>query len=269
MQKVNKTVFRIMALVLMMITLASISAVSVFAQSTYSTVIEDDADLLDPEEEIELEDKMSEILEYGNAAFVTVDSNNTDASTYASQKYYELFGSDSGVLFLIDMDNRRLQIYSDGEIYKTITKTRANEVTDNVYTYATKGDYYTAAYEAFDQIGSILDGLVVVTPMKYVTNALLAVGIALFINYVIIAVQRHTADPSRNTQQAIVHEKGNPTARDAVHGVTVNMTKQDRSRHIDSSGGGIVGGGSFGGGGGSFGGGGGGGSSGGGGGHSF
>lgn len=165
----------------------TVTTVSSFAADTgYKVILEDDADLLTPEEEASLISVMNEITEYGNVAFKTVDINYSSTSGYASSYYHEQFGSESGTLFLIDMDNRMLYIFSDGDLYKIVSKGRANTITDNVYRYASNGDYFNCSKEAFSQIYTILNGNEIAQPMKYISNALLAILLALLINFIII-----------------------------------------------------------------------------------
>ncbi|MDE6202314.1 MAG: TPM domain-containing protein, partial [Lachnospiraceae bacterium] len=90
-------------------------------ETGYQIIIEDDADLLSEEEETQLAAKMQEITAYGNAAFKSVSYNNYSASYFAGLYYHEIFLSESGTLFLIDMDNREIYIFSDGAIYKPVT----------------------------------------------------------------------------------------------------------------------------------------------------
>lgn len=163
----------------------------------YFVILEDDADLLDEEEETQLSSKMQEITAYGNAAFKSVSYNDRSASYFADTYYHKLFGTQSGTLFLIDMDNREIYIFSDGANYKTITASYANTITDNVYRYASKGDYYSCAYKAFEQIGSLLSGRKIAQPMKYISNLLLALILAALINYFIVMTMSGTAKPSK------------------------------------------------------------------------
>ena len=249
----------VMVLVLMLIP----SAAFADEDNGYQVIIEDEADLFTPSQEADLKEQMKGILPYGGAAIVTNDEYNYDAADLAEEKFRTYFGKDSATLLLIDMYNRRIQIFSDGAIYKTISTAKANEITDNIYTYASDGDYYTAAMKTFEQIETILSGGRITTPMKYATNAAFAIGIVLLINFIIITAQRKKKNTTSLTN-ALAYEggRGNITA---VKNVTATMLTQKKSRHVESSGGGGGGGGFSGGGGG----GGGGFSSGGGGGHSF
>ena len=231
--------------------------------TNYKAIIEDTAGLLSDTEKTQLLLEMEKITNYGHAAFHTTDANNSTADSYASGYYHNKFNKESGSLFLIDMDNRKVYIFSDGDIYKTVTKTYANVITDNVYTYASKQDYYTCASKVFEQEYDLLEGRRIAQPMKYISNALLAIVIALLLNYTIVRAYSSSKAPSRKELlDGIFMDKklNNPKA------VFTNETK--RYDPVESSSGGSSGGGGgFSGGGGGFSGGGG--SSGGGGGHSF
>lgn len=151
--------------------------------ASYRVVIEDGAELLTEEQETTLAEVMENITVYGNVAFATVAENSFTAEYYARTFYQSQFGTSSGTLFLIDMDNRMLWIHSDGAIYKVITASYANTITDNVYRYASDEEYYECAAEAYRQIFALLEGQKIAQPMKYISNALLAMILALLINF--------------------------------------------------------------------------------------
>lgn len=152
----------------------------------YRAVIEDDANLLTKEQKDDLSAVMKDITVYGNVAFKTLSINSISTENYAEYYYEKLFDDDSGTLFLIDMDNRMLYIYSVGDVYKVITKAYANTITDNVYRYASDGNYYKCATETFGQIFTLLEGDRIAQPMKYISNALLAMILALLVNFGIV-----------------------------------------------------------------------------------
>ena len=236
-------------------------------ETGYRAVLEDGADLLTDEEEKALLQQMEQILPYGNVAFVTNEERNYDAAEFARTWYLDNLGEVTGTVLLVDMYNRRIQIFSGQEMYQTISEVRANEITDNIYTYASEGDYYRCAREAFSQMQTILEGGAIVTPMRYATNAAFAVGIVLLVTFIIVYRQRKKTREVFALQSAIKADKSF-SKHGAVKDVKAIMTSQTKKRHVESSGGG-GGGGFSGGGGGGFSGGGGGGFSGGGGGHSF
>ena len=219
-------------------------------------IIEDEEDLLSDAEEKALLEHMEPISEYGGVAFVTV-SQYGDTSVYAKNQYREYFGKSSGFLFLIDMGRRNIWIFSDGTIYKTINKAYANTITDNVYRYATRGEYYECAASVYDQAKILLEGGHIAQPMKHISNALIALVCALLLNFVLLLIQRKEKYvPVKEIAAAM-------TTAAAVSILSKKKTKSKRHLHVESdssSGGGYSGGGGGGGGGGS---------SGGGGGHSF
>lgn len=224
----------------------------------YSVVVEDDAGLLTEEERSELAEAMQRVTAYGNAAFKTVTENGSTTESFARSYYRELFGTESGTLFLIDMDNRNIWIFSDGAIYKTVTSSYADTVTDNVYRYASSGDYYTCGAKAFEQIYDLLEGNRIAQPMKYISNALLAVILSLLINFGLVRYFSKLKNPGEGEILKSIEKKFTYTEPVATYTHT-----SKRYDPVSSSSGGSSGGGSSGrsSGGGS--------SSGGGGGHSF
>ena len=156
------------------------------SETNYEVIIEDDANLLTAKEIENLVNDMKPITEYGNVAFKSIDQNYTSSSNYAATYYSKLFGAESGTLFLIDMDNRYIYIYSDGKNYDIITKAKANIITDNVYKYASNRQYYTCAKEAFDQINTLLSGGKITEPMRYICNIILSFITVFIFNFLIV-----------------------------------------------------------------------------------
>ena len=99
----------------------------------YEAVIVDDAFLLSVAEKNMLLDKMKLITTYGNVMFNSISYNSTSTESYIKSLYREKYGSESGTIFVIDMDNRNIWIHSNGAINRTINKAYAETITDNVY----------------------------------------------------------------------------------------------------------------------------------------
>ena len=224
-------------------------------------VIRDNADLLTEEEEQKLYSHMLPITQYGGAAFFTNNDYVKSTEDYARSRYRELFGKKSGTIFVIDMYNRYIYIFSDGKIYNTVTKAKAETITDNVYMYARREEYYGCAARTFDQIAAILDGNQIPQPMKHISNALLSIAFSLVA--VFIAANRRTRMQKEDELQTYDEMVRRRFDMGPLAASTLIETK--RTAHYEGSSGGGGGGSSGGGGGG----GGGGGSSGGGGGHGF
>ena len=232
----------------------------------YSVYIQDDADLLSDEEEAKLVEDMKPVTEFGNAVFVSNTKYNSSTPQLAKEYYRTYSGTDSGTLFMVDMYNRYIYIYSDGEIYKTVTRSYADTITDNTYAKASKELYYECASEAFGQIHTLLEGGKIARPMKVITNILMAVCIAVILNYELVMISRRKKYVSAEAAAAAISSFA---AIAAITPKFLKVTKQYIPPATTSSGGGSSSGGFSGGGGGGGGFSGGGGSSGGGGGHRF
>lgn len=190
--------------VLLMLCYLLLPANAVQAAGEYSVLIQDDADLLTDEEEAKLSDVMEPITEYGNVMFASTEIYmGSDAEENANETYQAVFGSSSGMIFFIDMSERVLTVYSNGDVYRIINRGYARTITDNVYTYASDGDYFTCAQEAFTEAYTLLEGGSISQPMRLVTNIFLAFVFAFLIAYLILTIQRSRASVSRKDQASI------------------------------------------------------------------
>lgn len=216
----------------------SITPITQNEDTGYEVYLDDWADLLSDTEEQQLLQTMEPISQYGNVAFVSILENPVyNTANYAEQYYYDHFSSNaSGVLFLVDMQERYLWIYSHGEIYNTITTAYANTITDNVYTYASRGDYLTCASKAFEQIHSLLEDRPIAQPMKYISNALLAIVIALLLNYFLVMLL------SRSRKASAQQLMGSIYTKVKINNPTTQFVHQTRTYSPRSSGGGGRGG---------------------------
>ncbi len=227
----------------------------------YQVFIQDDADLMNEGEETSLLTDMQSLTGYGGVAFVSADVSGQSSADFARQECYKYFSAESGTVFLIDMGNRNIYIFSTGAMEKTISAAKARTITDNVYTYAKKGDYYSCAKNVFRQEKTILEGGRIAEPMRYICAALVAVMAGLLIGYWVVRISRtHSVKPNAALLGAV-------RTRFNISEPDVKLTNTKKTRI--ATGGGFSGGGFSGGGGGFSGGGGGGFSGGSGGGHSF
>lgn len=154
--------------------------------TNYQLSIEDDASLLSETDLDYLISKMMPLTNYGNIAFKSILSNHTSTQNYASEYYHEKYGTTNGSLFLIDMDHRMIYIFSDGNNYEVITRSKAEIITDNVYTYASRKEYYTCASKAFEQMNSLLGGNKIAEPMRYISNGLVSIVLGFLVNFIIV-----------------------------------------------------------------------------------
>lgn len=199
-------------------------------------VIDDSAELLSEGEKERLLENMKNVTEYGHAAFVTINENNDSVKQYVKSRYYKLFGEQSGTLFLIDMDNRMIQFYSDGKFASTINNTRSNEITDNIYKYATDEKYFECANEAFNQVNILLRGGKISTPMRHVTNVLMAVCLGLLVNFLRVSFNRERKVSIKEiNKKQVVEGVGLRERTDFIKNVNSKMISQKKKRHRDSS----------------------------------
>ena len=225
-----------------------------FSES-YTVYLEDDADLLTSSEEESLKEIMRSILPYGHALFYTTsDPSASDVESSARAYLNRKTGSSSAVLFMIDMKHRKLCVWSNGEILKTITSAEGDNITDNVYRSASRGDYFTCAKEAFSQIHTLLAGGVIARPMKLICNLLLAAGIAALILRWILRRYEYIPPAPKEKVQRKLAKKEDPSDGEASVSETeglyeVSVTGADLLKRIetdissDSGGGGGGGGG--------------------------
>ena len=216
----------------------------------YEAVIEDDAELIEESDYEALIDLMKQITPYGNVMLKTIDTNSISTEGYVRSLYNSRYGSGSGTIFIIDMHNRNIWIHSNGAINRTINKAYAETITDNVYTYASDADYYICAMKVYEQEYTLLQGRKIAQPMKYISNALLAVVIAVVINYIIVRVY---SSKRKASTKSLMNGLFEYRAFNNCNVVFTHQTKTYSPRESSSGGssGGGGGGGSSGGGGGS------------------
>ncbi len=215
----------------------------------YVVLIDDDADLVTDELEDLLAEKMSKITEYGNVAFLTTDIDY-GSTEYLAQYYYEsAFGRQSGVVFVIDMVNRKIYFYTDGEVGNYLTVSYCNIIADNIYTYATDGDYYQCAAKGFEQVYTLLKGGKIAKPMQTISNVLIAVGIAMIFAFAIVI--KSSSTKKMTNKQELMSMYTNYAMYNAKKGF-VRQTKRYSPESSSSSGGSHGGGGGGHGGGHSF-----------------
>ena len=217
-------------------------------------VIDDSGNLLDAAEYDSLFASMMPITDYCHAGLYTYDGESMEYVISKAKSWAEKTFGTSCTLFIIDMATRQLAVWSTTDVMKTLTQAKAYTITDNVYSYASRGSYAACAESAFHQMYKVLKGENVTGAMKYISNALLALLAAILLAYLFIS--------ARMEQEVKVSMPEVITTTAAGAGAVIAAkTLTKKVRHSSSSGGG---GGGFGGGGG-----GGGGFSGGGGSHGF
>ena len=166
-------------------------------ETGYAAYLDDTCDLLTAEEEQALLEDMKPISEYCNVTFFSGDDGYGTAMQYAEETYRVYMNYDSGVLLMVDMYNRELTIYTDGEAYKVITPAKCRSITDNIYRYAVNGEFYSCASEAFAQSYLLLSGSRIAEPMKYISNLLIALCLAFLLTYLFVSTRSRAMKPTR------------------------------------------------------------------------
>ena len=172
------------------------------ANAAQTPIIRDDADLLTDEEEKQLYTVMESICEYGTPVFWSTTKSGND-QTLADQFYHSELGRTSGTLLVINMNTRVITLKSDGAISRTVTNADADTITDNIFRYARSGKYYECAESAFRQVYKLLEGGRIARPMKTISNALLAVTLALMIVYFYLTKRYEQHSTTRRIKTAV------------------------------------------------------------------
>ena len=119
-----------------------------YVKSTYGCFIDDQAELLEPEEKKVLLTYLNGIYpqHFGPSAVVTVEDNNYESTKDFAREYFnDNFETEDGVIFIIDMQYRTLFIYSRGEFATYITDSKAEEIISQVASDATDKKYFKCA----------------------------------------------------------------------------------------------------------------------------
>ncbi len=156
----------------------------------YTLVFHDEAGLVDAAEQEKVLEAMRPVLEYANVGFMTYPAggNSRNSATKAQEWGDRTFGSNTRfTVFIIDMTNRHLDIYASRPLSGILTAAEENTIADNVYRAASRGDYAGCAEEAFREITNVLKGEKIATPMKYASNALLALIMAILAAFLLIS----------------------------------------------------------------------------------
>lgn len=213
-------------------------------ETGYIAVIDDGAFLLDAAEYSDVMNTMMGITDYCNVGLYTYAGESRAYVGDKAEEWANRTFTGHCTMFVIDMTTRQIMIASTDDVKKTITQSKGNIIVDNVYTYASDKQYARCAMTAFNQMLRVFNGGTVSGPMKYISNALLAMVVALLLAYLLISA-RHEQEVKVSMPEII-------TATAGV-GAVIGAKKLSRKvHHSSSSGGGSHGGFSGGGGGGGF-----------------
>lgn len=220
----------------------------------YGAMVLDDAELFTKYEEAALLEKAYDLTEYADVFVVTVakgqnpyGSSESSTKKYGDAIYLDYSNNNSCIMFIIDMHTRYIYVYRYGKAEKSLTTGKCESITDNVYDYASDGDYYKCASFGLEQIGKVLNGEKIAEPMKVASNFFIAFVIGFVVMYLVALGKSKvsTTSDSEMLKYAAISFAANNT-KDVVTGTT----KTYCPRSSGSSGGRSGGGGGFHGGGG-------------------
>jgi uncharacterized protein len=147
----EKSVCGIGRFVLLMVMLSSLL---LSAYSKEETRVFDQAELLTEGEEEQLESQIVQLMEKTELDIIIVTTK--DAQGKSSQEYADDFYDEgafgSGVLLLIDMDNREVYISTAGQGIEEFTDQEIESILDDVYPYLSQGAYKQACMEFLDDV---------------------------------------------------------------------------------------------------------------------
>ena len=146
----------------------------------------DEARLFSDDDRKEIFEAMDRVSQFGTVGGYTTYSSGGSTASKASKFYDRYYGSESGVLFVIDMDERVIYIESDGYIGSFITRGKARTITDNVYKYASHEDYKTCSVEALSQVLDIMEGRRISERMGLISSIIIALMLGTLANFLLL-----------------------------------------------------------------------------------
>ena len=168
----------------------------------FRAVVIDELGLMTSAEQEQLLEDMKAITKYGNAAFWSTDTYTSQEVEQARLKRRELFGLTSGTIFVVNMGVRKISLQNYGYIESLLPSSYANTITNNVRNYATRKDYYGCASRAFSQVLTLMEGNRIAQPMKYMSNASIALMLGLMI--MLLQVFRHASSFTRPNVRTLI-----------------------------------------------------------------
>lgn len=152
----------------------------------FQAVVQDKASLIQNMDS--LKEYMVPITQYENILFASTNYNSLSQKEYARHVGNSIFGTNADYsVFLLDMYNRQLFIFSSESMYRKIPSSKANIITDNVYKYASNDEYDTCAQSAFEQLYMVLNGDPLSSPMKFICCLLISLVGGLTICWIVMS----------------------------------------------------------------------------------
>lgn len=159
----------------------------------------DEADLLSEEEESKLQKRIETVREDNSCDIVvltTADAEGKSSMAYADD-FYDThdFGYEdahgTGVLFLVDMDNREIWFSTSGDCIDAYTTDRIDSAIDVVYDNLKAGNYYLVFDGCIDSVGRYMSsGIGSQSFGEAVLFALVLAGVVTLVLMVVLVISR-------------------------------------------------------------------------------
>ena len=129
-----------------------------FSSKKNAAVILDNANLFSEEQKRDLQNDIDLYSVNGNILILTVVDNDDSPQSYAENQYTQEFGTKAGVVFLIDISNRKIWIGATGACKEALDNDSCEKIATQISSYATKEDYYTCTKTGMKKIDNELNG---------------------------------------------------------------------------------------------------------------
>lgn len=161
------------------------------------TKMYDGADILTPEEESRLEDRLDRASEKYQVEIAIATVNSVGYNT--ADEYIELFFDENsygygengdGVLLLLAMEERDYRILCNGFAAKAITWEESNHIADAIVSSLSDGDYEDAFQEFIEECEYQIDGEINGFPFPFAKRLIMALVIGFVVALIVTGVMR-------------------------------------------------------------------------------
>ena len=133
---------------------------TVIANAAGFALVSDDAGLMTDQERTQLLAKAQKMADQTGYAFMIATTSYTggrDSRTYGEEFYLNHTSLEDGIVYLIDMDNRRIQLVTSGALIYYMTDRRIEICCDDAYPYVSSGNYAGAFSVMLDNTKSYME----------------------------------------------------------------------------------------------------------------
>ncbi|MGX7124512.1 TPM domain-containing protein [Enterococcus viikkiensis] len=125
-----------------------------------ANTIDDQANLLSPEERTELAERADAINEKikGEVFILTTNNNTEEPRKFADDQLRDRIGNNhNGALLLLDMNQREIYLSTSGNMIDFVTDKRRDQLLDDVSSAMSDGNYYQASTAYLTNIKNFVD----------------------------------------------------------------------------------------------------------------